>query len=132
MGQSFSSIELPGLEVVLDRLDYACGGPQVPPETPHVFVYHLTIRNNSDRRVIFLGRKWVVLDSDGNRRIIEGDGIVGQTPELAVGDTFSYHSFHLTAGDAQATGSFHGLDADERHIHVRIPTIAMRVPVSGN
>jgi len=123
-----ASLELPGLSVVLDRLDYSLGGAQVPPDTPHVFVYHLTIHNQSDRRVVLLGRKWVVVDANGRQQVIEGDKIVGQEPGLKPGEHFSYQSFHLTGGDAQASGSFHGVDAAGNRIHVRIPVIEMRVP----
>jgi len=116
------------LSVVLDRLDYTRGGAQVPPDTPHVFVYHLTIHNESDRRVVLLGRKWVVVDANGRQQVIEGDKIVGHEPDLEPGEHFSYQSFHLTGGDAQATGSFHGVDAEGNRIHVRIPLVEMRVP----
>lgn len=130
MSDPVPSLELPGLSVSLDRLDYRLGGPNVPPETPHIFVYHLTIHNGSDRRVLLLGRKWVVEGADGNRLVVEGDKIVGHTPDLAPGEHFSYNSFHLTATHARAEGSFHGLDPDGRRIHVRIPPFEMRVPES--
>lgn len=127
MSDTSPSLELPGLTVTLDRLDYRPGGSQVPDETPHVFVYFLTIHNRSDRRVVLLGRKWIVEGADGNRLVLEGDKIVGHTPDLAPGDHFSYNSFHLTAGDARAEGSFHGVDDEGRRIHVRIPPFDLRV-----
>lgn len=130
MAEAPPSREVPGLEVVLDRLDYRAGGPHAPRETPHLFIYHLTIHNRSNRRVVMLGRKWVVVGRDGNRQIIEGDKIVGETPDLAPGESFSYNSFHLTAGDARAEGSFHGVDDTGARIHVRIPAFEMRVPLS--
>lgn len=122
------SLELPGLEVTLDRLDYRHGGAHAPPDTPHVFVYFLTIHNRSDRRVVLLGRKWVVLGADGSRLVVEGDKIVGHTPDLAPGEHFSYNSFHLTGCDARAEGSFHGVDEHGRHVHVRIPPFELHVP----
>lgn len=124
------SLELPGLTVTLDRLDYRPGGTHVPDETPHVFVYHLTIHNGSDRRVVLLGRKWIVEGADGERLVVEGDKIVGHTPDLAPGERFSYNSFHLTSGHARAGGSFHGVDAAGARVHVRIPPFEMRVPES--
>ncbi len=123
-----TSREPPGLEVVLDRLDYARGGAGTPEDLPHVFVYHLTIRNGSTRAVRLLARKWVVVAADGRRTIVEGERIVGKTPHLEPGEAFSYNSFHLTAGDARAEGSFHGVDDDGAPVHVRIPPFAMRVP----
>jgi len=128
MSDPAPSLELPGLSVTLDRLDYRPGGSYAPPDTPHVFVYHLTIRNGSDRRVVLLGRKWIVEGGDGDRLVVEGDKIVGHTPDLAPGERFSYNSFHLTAGHARAEGSFHGVDAEGRRIHVRIPPFEMIVP----
>lgn len=128
MGDAPASMELSGLEVVLDKLEYFRGGSNVPSETPHVFIYHLTIHNRSDHEVLMLGRKWIVVDHAGNRRVIEGDKIVGETPRLAPGESFSYNSFHLTAGDARAYGSFHGTDESGVHIHTRIPEFVMRVP----
>ncbi len=128
MSDTPSSHELPGLAVTLDRLEYRSGGGNIPPETPHIFVYHLTIWNNSDRRVILLGRKWIVEGDDGDRVVVEGDKIVGHTPDLAPGEHFSYNSFHLAGARARAEGSFHGVDAEGRHIHVRIPPFDMRVP----
>ena len=128
MSDSLPSLELPGLSVTLDRLDYRTGGGNVPEDTPHVFVYHLTIWNRSDRRVLLLGRKWIVEGSDGDRLIVEGDKIVGHTPDLAPGEHFSYNSFHLTASDARAEGSFHGVDGDGTRVHVRIPPFRMEIP----
>jgi ApaG protein len=131
MSDSEKSLELPGLHVVLDRVEYHAGGPQVPSETPHVFIYHLTIHNHSEHRVRLLGRKWVLSDGHGNCRVTEGDKIVGQTPDLAPGASFSYNSFHLTAGAAVAEGSFHGVDDLGRRVFVRIAPIEMRVPSGG-
>jgi ApaG protein len=130
MNDPASSLALPGLSVTLDRLDYRPGGVHVPTETPHVFVYHLTIHNRSDRRVRLLGRKWIVESADGERLVVEGDKIVGHTPDLAPGEHFSYNSFHLTATHARASGSFHGVDEAGARIHVRIPPFEMRVPES--
>jgi len=125
MSDGSKSLELPGLEVVLDRLEYRTGGPQAPADTPHVFIYFLTIHNHSNRRVILLGRKWIVDEPGTPRRVLEGDKIVGETPDLQPGESFSYNSFHLTAGPARAHGSFHGVDETGRHIFVRIPEFAM-------
>ena len=102
MPEHTPSYELPGLEVELDKLEYLLGKGNIPAETPHVFIYHLTIHNHSDRTVTLLGRKWIVVDESGNRTVLEGDKIVGKTPRLSPGESFSYNSFHLTGGDATA------------------------------
>jgi len=122
------STQLKGLKVRLDNLEYHYGGPSAPEETPHVFVYYITIDNQSQRRVKLLGRKWIISSPNGEKLVVEGDKIVGAEPDLAPGETFSYNSFHLSATDASAIGSFHGIDEDGNHIHTRIPRFAMRIP----
>ena len=123
-------LELPGLVVELDKLVYRHGGGDLPPDRPHAFIYYLTIRNGSDRTVTLLGRKWVVTHADATQLVVEGDKIIGETPRLGPGEHFSYNSYHVTHCDAQAHGSFHGVDDQSRRIFVRIPMFDMRIPRS--
>ncbi len=124
-------IELPGLEVVLDRLVHHLDAERYPAETPHAFIYFLTIRNLSDRTVKLLGRKWVIEHDDGEMVVVEGDKIVGQTPLLAPGEKFSYNSFHLAGTNCRARGSFHGLDEFENRVFVKIPPFNMKIPAQA-
>ena len=121
-------VELPRLRVELDKLVYRHDDQGLPADRPHAFVYFLTIHNDSDRTVTLLARKWIVENADGTRLIVEGDKIVGETPRLAPGEHFSYNSYHVTAGEAEVHGSFHGLDESGRHIFVRIPRFALVIP----
>ncbi|HTL66431.1 MAG TPA: ApaG domain [Lacunisphaera sp.] len=123
-----ASLELPGLTVELDRLVYQHGGDELPADRQHAFIYFLTIRNDSDRTVTLLGRKWVIEHADGSRLVVEGDKIVGETPTLPPGGHFSYNSYHVGSGPGRAYGSFHGLDAHGNRIFVRIPAFDMLIP----
>ncbi|MSU71662.1 MAG: ApaG domain [Opitutus sp.] len=122
------SLQLSGLTASLDKLCHHHGGVSLPPDKPHAFVYFITIRNGSDRSVTLLGRKWVVLHSDGTQLVIEGDKIVGETPHLDPGEQFSYSSYHVTGLDATARGSFHGLDELGNKIHVILPPFELTIP----
>lgn len=123
-----ASIALPGLSARLDKLVYHHGGKCLPVDQPHAFVYFITITNGSDHTVTLLGRKWVITHPDGGRQVIEGDKIVGETPILGPGESFSYNSYHVAGGDVSAVGSFHGVDEAGRFIHVVLPAFAMHVP----
>lgn len=125
------SCELPGLSARLDKLVYHHGGKSLPDDKPHAFVYFITIHNGSDRVVTLLGRKWVLQHQDGSRLVVEGDKIVGETPRLAPGEAFSYNSYHISATDAVAYGSFHGADEAGRKIHVILPPFQMSIPTAG-
>jgi ApaG protein len=125
---SASSLELPGLTAHLDRLCYHYAGAAIPAEKRHVFVYFITLRNESDRTVTLLGRKWVIEHEDGTRLVVEGDKIVGETPRLEPGEQFSYNSCHLSAGNARVWGSFHGADEAGTKVHVLLDPFELVVP----
>lgn len=120
-------VELPGLRVTLDKLVYQPG--QGVPDRPHCFIYFITIHNDSDVTVTIKARKWVVTDASGEVTAVEGDGVVGQFPELPPGESFSYNSFHLLdATYAVAKGSYLGVDENGRRVITRIPAFDLRVP----
>lgn len=122
------SIEVPGLQARLDKLCHHHGGISLPADKPHAFVYYITITNQSEHSIRLLGRKWLVCHCDGSRMVLEGEGIVGETPRLAPGESFSYNSYHVTGLDAVAEACFHGVDDLGRHIHVRLPAFPLHIP----
>ncbi|MGB0264016.1 MAG: ApaG domain [Opitutales bacterium] len=122
------STELPGLRVKIDRIVYVHDTEQLPVDTPHAFIYFISIFNLSDREVTLKGRRWVINESDGHHKVIEGDGIVGKEPVLGPGEKFSYNSYHVSHCNCRAEGSFHGIDADGAVVHVRIPAFEMNIP----
>jgi ApaG protein len=123
------SLELPGLIVTVEKLVHI-RNPEFTGDLAHTFVYHLAIANFSDRTVTLLGRKWILRRPGGPTDIIEGDGIVGETPTLKMGDVFRYHSQHLSPGDkVYASGAFHGHDAQGQAIHTCIPEFLMEPPL---
>lgn len=122
-------LEPKGLFVTLDRLVFQ---PHVatPPELPYCFVYFISIHNETELAVTIKARKWVVTNSNGEVTAVEGDGVVGQTPEIPPGGKFSYNSFHLLNGyTAFAEGSYLGIDASGRKVITRIPRFEMVVPL---
>jgi len=119
--------ELTDLRVTVDRVVHV---PHLdaPAERPHPFVYFITIRNDSPETVTIRGRKWVVTDADGQRLVVEGDGVVGKTPCLEPGEQFSYNSYHTIGSDSVAEGAFFGVTEAGTRVFTRIPPFTMRVP----
>ena len=119
--------ELDRLSVEVDDVIYM---PSLdhPEDRPHPFVYFIKICNQSPERVSIRGRKWVVRENDSEEVIVvEGDGVVGQTPELGPGEEFSYNSYHVTHLSATAAGSFHGVDESGNKIHVKMTPFQLDV-----
>ena len=56
--------ELPGLRVTVDKVVHHRDA-NFPAETPHAFVYFLTVSNLSQATVRLLGRKWIIRSPDG-------------------------------------------------------------------
>ncbi|MEO0474878.1 MAG: Co2+/Mg2+ efflux protein ApaG [Planctomycetota bacterium] len=68
-----------------------------PDDNEFVFGYRIVILNESDRTVTLQTRHWDLIDSDGELREVDGEGVVGQKPSLAPGEAFKYHSFAVLA-----------------------------------
>ena len=67
---------------------------QVDPDgKKHVFGYRIMVTNQSDQAIRILGRHWAIIDADGHRRDVQGEGVVGQQPMLEPGESFEYASF---------------------------------------
>ncbi len=128
MSQRMDVLELPGLSVTLDRLLYQPLRREQS-DKPHSFIYFISIHNDSDVAVTIRGRKWVVTHSDGTTLVVEGDGVVGETPTIEPGGKFSYNSRHVISTPcAVAEGAYLGLDANGRCVITRIPPFKMTVP----
>lgn len=119
--------ELRGLEVSVDRVVYR---PDIdaPADRPYAFTYFITIHNTSEEIVTIKGRKWVVTDADGQRIVVEGDGVVGHFPRLRSGEQFSYHSHHVIASDSVAEGAYLGMTDSGEAVITKIPRFEMQVP----
>ena len=121
-------VELDGLSVVVDDVIYM---PSLdhPEDRPHPFVYFINIKNKSSERVRIRGRKWLVReDLTDEVIVVEGDGVVGQMPELAPGEEFSYNSYHVARGNGHAEGTFFGQTESGRNVYVRIPRFELQLP----
>ena len=119
---------LQGFEATVDRVVY---DPDLPasPDQPFPFVYYITIRNGSDRTLTVKGRKWVVCGENGKTSAMEGDGVVGCFPRLEPGESFSYNSYHTTAGRAVAEGAYLGVTEEGEAVIARIPLFELIPPV---
>ena len=92
-----------------------------PEDKPNPFAYFITVRNDSDQRLVLLSRKWILKHDSGEVDVFEGRGIVGQFPELAPGQIFSYNSYHVTNEGAAVSGCFFGETASGIKLAVRVP-----------
>jgi len=122
--------EIREFEKIRVRVDDVVYMPSLdaPPDKPHPFVYFISIFNDSDIPVTIRARKWVVRQDDGEVTVVEGDGVVGQTPCIEPGGHFSYNSYHVIALGSSVTGAFFGETAAGDWVFARIPDFRLEVP----
>lgn len=63
-----------------------------PAENRFVFKYNIIIENASDTPIKVLRRKWLIFDVGFGFTEIEGEGVIGLTPELLPDNSFTYFS----------------------------------------
>ena len=105
-----------------------------PKQFHYVFTYKIRIENNSEYTVQLLRRKWYIFDSDGVKKEVEGDGVVGQQPVIEPGDSHQYVSgSNLKTGIGKMKG-FYLIERmiDGKQIEVSIPEFSLIVPFKMN
>lgn len=63
-----------------------------PSENRFVFKYYISIENLGTETVKLQKRKWLIYDVGFGFTEVAGDGVIGLTPEIQPGDTFTYFS----------------------------------------
>lgn len=58
-----------------------------------LFAYQITITNVGTRIVQLVSRHWIIENAHGKAEHVRGPGVVGETPILGPGQSFTYTSF---------------------------------------
>lgn len=76
-----------------------------PDNQRFVFAYHITITNGLMESVQLVSRYWRITDGDGNLQEVQGEGVVGEKPQIEPGASYSYSSGAVLATEV---GSMEG------------------------
>lgn len=127
MFSDLSSIKTEGVRVDVQT---AWIRDQSNPSLDHyVFAYKIRITNESPYEVQLLSRKWIITNGLGEKRVVQGDGVIGQQPILSPGEQHEYISgcnFETPIG--KMTGFYFMVRTDGSSLKVRIPEFTMVVP----
>ncbi|MFM7217689.1 MAG: Co2+/Mg2+ efflux protein ApaG [Bacteroidota bacterium] len=105
-----------------------------PRLSQHVFAYRITITNNSDFSIQLKRRHWYIMDACARNREVEGEGVVGDFPIIATGESFQYVSgcnLDSEIGKMFGTYLMERL-IDKKQFFVRIPEFQLVVPYKLN
>ncbi len=106
----------------------------LPKENHYFFVYYVTIENKSDYTVQLLRRHWDIIDSQGENRTVDGEGVIGETPVIESGEQFTYNSGCNLTGEIGCMKGYYSMKRllDEEIFQVLIPRFDMVVPAKLN
>ena len=127
-----NSIITHGIEISVQTRYYA---PQSDPKHSHYFfVYEITITNKSEYTVKLLKRHWDITDGLGTKREVEGDGVIGLTPEINPGETFKYFSnVVLRSGVGSMSGVYFCINLhNSENLAIDIPKFNLMAEVLSN
>ena len=63
-----------------------------PDEHLFVWAYQVTINNLGKESVQLKNRFWKIIDSNGSKQEVRGEGVIGEQPVLKPGEKFEYTS----------------------------------------
>lgn len=99
-----------------------------------IFSYRITITNHGRDTVQLKSRHWAIRDSLAPYREVEGPGVVGETPTLEPGESFSYSSAcDLRSGYGAMRGTYRMVRLSDRsEFEVAIPEMMLHYPHGAN
>lgn len=105
-----------------------------PTSSEFMFAYRITIENNNTFPVKLLRRHWYIFDSDSTHREVEGEGVIGNQPEINSGEKYQYISgcnLRTELGKMHGTYFMENL-SNKKTFYVNIPAFEMTVPFKLN
>jgi ApaG protein len=96
----------------------------------YIFNYTITITNESLFPMKLMTREWFVFDTLDFPRVVQGEGVVGQQPELEPGEVYTYTSscdLQSTLGKMEGFYYFENLVLGEQ-VKVKIPQFTLMYP----
>ena len=105
-----------------------------PLNADYLFAYRITIENMSAVPVKLLTRHWHIIDSNGQHREVEGEGVVGMQPIISPGEAYSYMSaanLHSDMGKMYGSYTMENL-YNKKLFTVTIPEFELVTPFKLN
>ena len=113
------------VSVTTEYLDYQSSKD----ESRFVFAYHITISNLGTQEVQLLNRHWIITDANNQVREVKGEGVIGEQPIMAPGESFSYTSGVMIETEVGTMeGHYQMINQDKQLFNADIPLFRLSVP----
>ncbi|WP_339782241.1 Co2+/Mg2+ efflux protein ApaG [uncultured Thalassospira sp.] len=102
-----------------------------PDRHRYVWAYRVLIENQGENAVKLLRRHWRITDSRGDTQTVDGDGVIGEQPVIAAGESFSYTSgAPLATPGGFMVGHYVMADPDGNEFNIDVPAFSLDSPHS--
>lgn len=92
------------------------------------WTYHVRIENQGEAAVRLLSRHWVIEDGHGIIQEVRGEGVVGETPVIAPGESYDYVSgCPLNCDHGTMEGSFGLINGQGEKLIAMIPKFTLQL-----
>lgn len=103
----------------------------VPANNQYAFAYTVSVTNTGSETIQLLSRYWLITDGNNEQKEVRGDGVVGEQPWIAAGDTFEYTSgAMLKTAVGTMEGSYQMVTQSGEHFDAVIPRFSLNNPKS--
>lgn len=95
----------------------------------YLFKYTILITNKGTVSAQLLSRKWNIKDAKNELKLVEGPGVIGQTPHFEPGESFEYSSFcPLPTLTGEMWGHFNMVNKYGQSFKIDTPLFRFHVP----
>jgi len=102
-------------------------------EEQFAFAYTIRITNRGNRTIRLRNRHWIITHGDGSSEEVIGEGVVGETPELQPGASYSYSSGALIPTPVGSMKGSYGFTTQSgESFRAEIPEFVLHAPDSLN
>ena len=100
-----------------------------PAEGRYAFAYTITIYNRGTVSATLTHRHWIITDADDDVQLVDGEGVVGETPTLKPGESFVYTSGAMLATGVGTMRGHYDMVAEDGHtFKAKIPQFTLSIP----
>jgi ApaG protein len=101
-----------------------------PSDGTFVFSYRVNLSNDGDAAARLMFRHWRIHDSAGEDSVVDGEGVVGEQPFLAPGDSHEYRSFCVLRSPlGYMEGHYTFVRPDGEEFRVEVPRFRLEGPL---
>lgn len=100
-----------------------------PDSSKYAFAYTITITNQGQQTVQLVSRHWLITDGNNRLQEVRGEGVVGEQPFIAPGESYRYTSGALLdTAVGSMEGSYQMVTEDGETFDAVIPPFGLTQP----